>query len=176
MGMFHDVSTSLWGIMEAPRWLDPAEDRAWRGYRRMRALLDLQINRDLARDAGLSEPDYDVLSNLSETEGYRWRLSDLAARMLWSKSRLSHHLTRMQQRGLVTREDCPEDGRGAVVVLTQGGLGAIQAAAPDHVASVRRHLIDLLSSDQIAALGDITETVLSHLATLDQQPARRPAR
>jgi DNA-binding MarR family transcriptional regulator len=161
--------------MGAPRWLDPAEDRAWRGYRRMRALLDLQINRDLARDAGLSEPDYDVLSNLSETEGYRWRLSDLAARMLWSKSRLSHHLTRMQQRGLVTREDCPEDGRGAVVVLTQGGLRAIQAAAPDHVASVRRHLIDLLSSDQIAALGDITETVLSHLATLDQQPARRPA-
>jgi DNA-binding MarR family transcriptional regulator len=161
--------------MGAPRWLDPAEDRAWRGYRRMRALLDLQINRDLARDAGLSEPDYDVLSNLSETEGYRWRLSDLAARMLWSKSRLSHHLTRMQQRGLVTREDCPEDGRGAVVVLTQGGLRAIQAAAPDHVASVRRHLIDLLSPDQIAALGDITETVLSHLATLDQQPARRPA-
>jgi DNA-binding MarR family transcriptional regulator len=161
--------------MRAPRWLDPAEDRAWRGYRRMRALLDLQINRDLARDAGLSEPDYDVLSNLSETEGYRWRLSDLAARMLWSKSRLSHHLTRMQQRGLVTREDCPEDGRGAVVVLTQGGLRAIQAAAPDHVASVRRHLIDLLSPDQIAALGDITETVLSHLATLDQQPARRPA-
>jgi DNA-binding MarR family transcriptional regulator len=161
--------------MGAPRWLDPAEDHAWRGYRRMRALLDLQINRDLARDAGLSEPDYDVLSNLSETEGHRWRLSDLAARMLWSKSRLSHHLTRMQQRGLVTREDCPEDGRGAVVVLTQGGLRAIQAAAPDHVASVRRHLIDLLSSDQIAALGDITETVLSHLATLDQQPARRPA-
>jgi DNA-binding MarR family transcriptional regulator len=161
--------------MGAPRWLDPAEDRAWRGYRRMRALLDLQINRDLARDAGLSEPDYDVLSNLSETEGYRWRLSDLAGRMLWSKSRLSHHLTRMQQRGLVTREDCPEDGRGAVVVLTQGGLRAIQAAAPDHVASVRRHLIDLLSPDQIAALGDITETVLSHLATLDQQPARRPA-
>ena len=161
--------------MGAPRWLDPAEDRAWRGYRRMRALLDLQINRDLARDAGLSEPDYDVLSNLSEIEGYRWRLSDLAARMLWSKSRLSHHLTRMQQRGLVTREDCPEDGRGAVVVLTEGGLRAIQAAAPDHVASVRRHLIDLLSTDQITALGDITQTVLSHLATLDQQPARRPA-
>jgi DNA-binding MarR family transcriptional regulator len=92
--------------------------------------------------------------------------------MLWSKSRLSHHLTRMQQRGLVTREDCPEDGRGAVVVLTDGGLRAIQAAAPDHVASVRRHLIDLLSSDQIAVLGDITETVLGHLATQDQQPHR----
>jgi DNA-binding MarR family transcriptional regulator len=162
--------------MGAPRWLDPAEDRAWRGYRRMRALLDLQVNRDLARDAGLSEPDYDVLSNLSETEGHRWRVSDLAARMLWSRSRLSHHLTRMQQRGLVTREDCPEDGRGAVVVLTDGGLRAIQAAAPDHVASVRRHLIDLLSADQVAALGDIADTVLTHLATLDPHPLpRRPA-
>ena len=158
--------------MGAPRWLDPAEDRAWRGYRRMRALLDLQVNRDLARDAGLSEPDYDVLSNLSETEGHRWRVSDLAARMLWSRSRLSHHLTRMQQRGLVTREDCPEDGRGAVVVLTDGGLRAIQAAAPDHVASVRRHFIDLLSADQVAALGDIADTVHTHLATLDHHQSR----
>ena len=164
------MSTSDERELGAPRWLDPAEDRAWRGYRRMRALLDLQVNRDLARDAGLSEPDYDVLSNLSETEGHRWRVSDLAARMLWSKSRLSHHLTRMQQRGLVTREDCPEDGRGAVVVLTDGGLRTIQAAAPDHVASVRRHLIDLLSSDQIAVLGDITETVLDHLASQLAKP------
>jgi len=151
-----------------PRWLDPAEDRAWRGYRRMRALLDLQVNRDLARDSGLSEPDYDVLSNLSETEGHRWRLSDLAARMLWSRSRLSHHITRMQQRGLVTREGCAADGRGAFVVLTADGLRAIQAAAPGHVASVRRHLIDRLSAEQIDVLGDIAETVLAHLARLDE--------
>jgi DNA-binding MarR family transcriptional regulator len=153
-----------------PRWLDRDEDRAWRGYRRMRALLDLQVNRDLVHGSGLSEPDYDVLSNLSETEGHRWRLSDLAARMLWSKSRLSHHITRMQQRGLVTREDCPADARGAFVVLTEEGLRTIQAAAPGHVASVRQHLIDLLSEEQISVLGDIAETVLAHLAGQEQGP------
>jgi DNA-binding MarR family transcriptional regulator len=153
-----------------PRWLDRHEDRAWRGYRRMRALLDLQVNRDLVRESGLSEPDYDVLSNLSETEGHRWRLSDLAARMLWSKSRLSHHITRMQQRGLVTRQDCPADARGAFVVLTEEGLRTIQAAAPGHVASVRQHLIDLLSEEQISVLGDIAETVLAHLAGQEQEP------
>ena len=99
--------------MIEPRWLDEREARAWRGYRRMRTLLDLELGRDLMRDSGLSEPDYDVLSNLSEAEGQRMRLSELAALMLWSKSRLSHHLTRMRQRGLVEREECPGDARGS---------------------------------------------------------------
>jgi DNA-binding MarR family transcriptional regulator len=155
-----------------PRWLNQTEDRAWRGYRRLRLLLDLQINRDLARDSGLSGPDYDVLSNLSETAGHRLRLSDLAAHMRWSKSRLSHHITRMEARGLVTRQDCATDGRGSFVVLTEEGLRAIEAAAPGHVESVRRHFIDLLSEEQITVLGDITQTVLAHLASTDDDHAR----
>jgi DNA-binding MarR family transcriptional regulator len=159
-------------IMADPRWLDQTEDRAWRGYRRLRLLLDLQINRDLTRESGLSEPDYDVLSNLSETAGHRLRLSDLAAHMRWSKSRLSHHISRMQARGLVTRQDCATDGRGAFAVLTDTGLRAIEAAAPGHVASVRRHFIDLLSEEQIHVLGDIAQTVLTHLAGVDQGSAR----
>jgi DNA-binding MarR family transcriptional regulator len=129
----------------------------------MRALLDLQLSRDLAGASGFSEADYDVLSHVSESPGHRIRLTDLAARMLWSKSRLSHQLTRMQQRGLVDREEHPSDGRGTVVVLTAHGWDAIRAAAPDHVDSVRRHLIDLLSPGQVAALGDIAETVVNHL-------------
>jgi DNA-binding MarR family transcriptional regulator len=129
----------------------------------MRALLDLQLSRDLAGDSGFSDADYDVLSHVSESPGHRIRLTDLAARMLWSKSRLSHQLTRMQQRGLVGREEHPSDGRGTVVVLTPHGWDAIRAAAPGHVASVRRHLIDLLSPAQVAALGDIAETVVNHL-------------
>lgn len=153
--------------MADTRWLTPAEDRAWRGYRRMRTLLDLQVARDLTRDSGLSEPDYDVLSHLSETAGHRVRLHELAARMLWSKSRLSHHLTRMQQRGLVRRQECDSDARGAFVVLTDDGLHAIEAAAPDHVASVRRHLIDLLTAEQIDTLAAITATVVDHLADQD---------
>lgn len=151
-----------------PLWLDDAEARAWRGYMRMRTLLHARIVRDLAREAGLSGPDYDVLSNVSEAEGRRSRLGDLAARMAWSKSRLSHHITRMEQRGLVTREDCTSDGRGAFVVLTDAGLRAIQAAAPGHVASVRRNFIDLLSREQLDSLAEITQTVVRRLT--DERP------
>jgi DNA-binding MarR family transcriptional regulator len=151
-----------------PLWLDDAEARAWRGYMRMRTLLHAQIVRDLAREADLSGPDYDVLSNVSEAEGRRVRLGDLAARMAWSKSRLSHHITRMERRGLVTREDCSSDGRGAFVVLTDAGLRAIQAAAPGHVASVRRHFIDLLSREQLDALAEISQTVVRRLT--DERP------
>jgi DNA-binding MarR family transcriptional regulator len=151
-----------------PRWLDQAEDRAWRGYLRMRTLLHARILRDLAREAGLSGPDYDVLSHVSESHGRRARLGELAERMAWSRSRLSHHLTRMEERGLVTREDCPSDGRGAFVVLTEAGFRVIQAAAPGHIASVRRHFIDLLSRDQLDALTGISETVVGHL-TADKQ-------
>ncbi|MFC0029010.1 MarR family winged helix-turn-helix transcriptional regulator [Micromonospora chaiyaphumensis] len=150
--------------MDAPRWLDAREARAWRGYRRMRRLLDLELARELMQDAGLSEPDYDVLSDLSETPDQRLRLSELADRMLWSRSRLSHHLARMQQRGLVTREEHPSDGRGSIVVLTPAGRAAIEAAAPGHVAAVRRHLIDLLTPEEIDALAALTQRVVDRLS------------
>ena len=156
--------------MSEPRWLNPAQARAWLGYRRMRALLDLQISRDLAADSGLSEADYDVLSTVSEADGRRMRLGDLAAHMLWSKSRLSHHVARMEQRGLVAREDCPSDGRGAMLTLTEAGWRAIEAAAPAHAASVRQHFIDLMSAAQLQALGDLTETVLTHLRQTQDTP------
>jgi DNA-binding MarR family transcriptional regulator len=152
--------------MTTTRWLDEREARAWRGYRRMRALLDLQIARDLARDSALSDADYDVLSDLSETPGHRLRLIDLANQMLWSKSRLSHHLSRMEQRGLVRREEDPTTSRGIVVTLTATGLRTIKSAAPDHVESVRRHFIDLLSIKQIEALGASAERVVSHLSAV----------
>ncbi|MEV4360008.1 MarR family winged helix-turn-helix transcriptional regulator [Nonomuraea sp. NPDC004186] len=149
--------------MAEPRWLDTAEFRAWIGYRRMRLLLDAEVGRDLLADSGLSMPDYDVLSALTSSEGHRRRLTELADRMLWSKSRLSRHISRMEQRGLVAREECENDARGAVVVLTPDGLRTIQEAAPLHVESVRRHFIDLLSPGQLDALGTIAESVLAHL-------------
>ena len=151
--------------MSEPRWLDEREARAWRGYRRMRDLLDLQVGRDLARETGLSWADYSVLVVLSEAPNHRMRLVDLAGQTLWSKSRLSHQLTRMQRRGLLRREECerhPENARATDAVLTTEGLRAIEAAAPRHVESVRRHLLDQLTDDQIDALGDITEQVVRH--------------
>ncbi len=133
----------------------------------MRTLLDLQITRDLGRDSGLSETDYDVLSTLSEKPEGRWRAGDLAAQLLWSTSRLAHHVGRMEQRGLVVREPCPGDARGALISLTEQGWATLRAAAPAHVASVRRHLIDLLSDDEVAALDTIAGKVITHLAGQD---------
>jgi DNA-binding MarR family transcriptional regulator len=150
--------------MTDPPWLDEREARAWRGYRRMRALLDLQIIRDLAADAALSDADYDVLSTLSETETHRMRLHELASAILWSNSRLSHHISRMAQRGLVRREEDTESPRACVIGLTAAGLRTIQEAAPGHVASVRRHFIGLLTTGQLDTLSDLAETVVTHLS------------
>ncbi|HEY7007887.1 MAG TPA: MarR family transcriptional regulator, partial [Jatrophihabitantaceae bacterium] len=106
-------------------WLTDDEQRAWRAYRRMSLLVDSAVARELARDSGLSMPDYQVLSTLSEAEDHRRRLTELAFRMQWSASRLSHHVTRMEQRGLVTRAECSDDLRVAYVVLTDAGWEAI---------------------------------------------------
>lgn len=154
--------------MSGPKWLSEREARAWRGYMRMRALLDLQISRDLAHDSDLSDADYQVLATLSDSADHRYRLIDLAERMLWSRSRLGHHLDRMAARGLIERQQHPTNSRAAVVVLTTHGLCTLEAAAPDHVDSVRRHFIDLLTTEQIDALADATDTVIDHLSGLDQ--------
>jgi DNA-binding MarR family transcriptional regulator len=154
--------------MAKPRWLDTDEQRAWRGYRRMRTLLDLQLARDLASDSGLSEPDYDVLSTLTEHPEHRWRANELADRLMWSTSRLAHHVGRMERRGLVARESCQDDGRGATVVLTPAGWNVLEAAAPLHVRSVRGNFIDLLNQDELETLRRITEKVIRHLAPGDK--------
>jgi DNA-binding MarR family transcriptional regulator len=140
----------------------------------MRTLLDLQIARDLNKDSGLSETDYDVLSTLSEKPDGRWRARDLAAQLLWSTSRLAHHVGRMEQRGLVARQPCPGDARGALFSLTEQGRAALDQAAPLHVASVRRHIIDLLTPGEIAALDTIAGKVITHLA--GQLPSELPPR
>lgn len=151
--------------MTTPRWLTRREERAWRAYRAMQTVLPAQLARDLARDSGLSEPDFEVLSTVSEQPGHRWQLRDLAAKMLWSRSRLSHHIARMERRGLVAREDDPDDRRGCVIVLTTRGMETLEHAAPHHLTSVRKHFIDLLTKDELAALTQIAERVASRLPT-----------
>jgi DNA-binding MarR family transcriptional regulator len=148
----------------ATRWLTANEESAWRAYRRMRALLDLQLARDLMQDSGLSEPDYDVLSTLTEAPGSSWRANELAERLLWSSSRLAHHVGRMERRGLVARSAYDEDRRGAVITITDEGMKVLRRAAPKHVASVRRHLIDLLTPKEIDCLGTIAGKVVGQLA------------
>jgi DNA-binding MarR family transcriptional regulator len=149
--------------MAKTRRLNAAEVDTWRTYRRMRALLDLQLARDLAAD-GLSKADYDVLSTLSEVPGGELRLSDLAAWMLWSRTRLSHHVARMQGRGLVDRVETPEDGRGTVVVLAPEGRRVLEEAAPAHVDAVRAHFIDLMTPEQVRVLGEVAHAVVDNLS------------
>jgi DNA-binding MarR family transcriptional regulator len=149
--------------MEPTRWLTPAEDRAWRAWLAMAERLRSQIGRDLQADSALSDADYMVLVHLSEAGDHRMRMTDLAARLNWSKSRLSHQLARMQARGLVERDECPSDARGAFAVLGPCGLAEIEQAAPRHVASVRRHLIDVLDETQLEQLAAIGERVVEHL-------------
>lgn len=156
------------------RWLDDTEDRAWRGYRRMRTLLDLQLSRELAADSGLSMADYDVLSTVSEAPGQQLRLTELARWLLWSPSRMSHQITRMQQRGLVTRVGCETDGRGSMVALTSEGVRAIEEAATGHVAAVRRHMIDLMTDDELAALAELSQRVVAHLTPLVEGGPKDP--
>src|ERR1700722_16465371 len=111
--------------MDAIRWLEPEEDRAWRAWLAMTERLRSQISRDLRVDSGLSDADYMVLVHISESEARRIRLTDPAARLNWSKSRLSHQLDRMQSRGLVRREVCPSDARGTFAVLGTSGEAEI---------------------------------------------------
>jgi DNA-binding MarR family transcriptional regulator len=125
--------------------------------------LRAQVARDLLVEAGLSDADYMVLVHLSEAADHRVRMNDLATRLNWSKSRLSHQLARMQARGLVERAECPSDARGAFAVLGPAGLAEIRRAAPMHVESVRRHLIDVLDAEQLAHLATIAERVVEHL-------------
>ncbi len=149
-------------------WLEPIEDRAWRGLRRIDLLVLGAIARDLHADSQLSEADYQVLTNVSEADDHQVRFRELATRMQWSTSRLSHQLARMERRQLIQRQDHPEDGRGSNVTLTPHGHAIVTEAAPHHVRSVRRHLFDALSPAQVRHLADIAETLTAHHATSDR--------
>jgi DNA-binding MarR family transcriptional regulator len=150
--------------MADTRWLNKREDRAWRQFLLMAAQLRTRVGSDLQRDTGLSEGDYGVLVQLSEAPEGRLRPCTLGAVINWEKSRLSHHIARMEQRGLVKRIPCKTDNRGALVTITAAGRRAIEKAAPRHVEHVRAAFIDALTPGQLDALADISEAVLAKLA------------
>ncbi len=129
----------------------------------MERRLSGRVARDLQRETGLSGADYEVLVNLSEAPEGRLRAFQLGGATGWEKSRLSHHITRMEDRGLVRREACATDSRGAFVVLTVAGREAIEAAAPRHVEHVRRWFVDALTPAQLDALADISDVILAKL-------------
>lgn len=145
------------------RWLDDGEQRAWRAYQRMQGQLAARLNRQLQADSGLSLADYEVLVLLTDVPEACVRPFEMQRRLQWEQSRLSHHLTRMRRRGLIERRECDEDGRGALVVLTEAGRKAIEAAAPGHVEAVRSLFFDGLTCDQVQMLEKLATQVLNRL-------------
>jgi DNA-binding MarR family transcriptional regulator len=145
------------------RWLATREHDAWRAYLDMTAKLTATLNREMQQQAGISIADYSVLVQLSEHADVRMRVLELARALGWEKSRLSHQLSRMQQRGLIGRANCSEDRRGAWIVLTDKGRETIVEAAPRHVDAVRRYVFDEIGPDDVEALGRIARTVADTL-------------
>lgn len=160
-------------------WLTTEQEQVWRRWLTLNALLPAALHRELQADAGLSLPDFDVLVHLTDSPAGRVRVSDLAHALQWEKSRLSHHVTRMERRGLVCREECPDDARGAFVVVTPAGRAAIEQAAPGHVRTVRELIFDQLTGAEVASLDVITRKVLARLepsvrAAVPAEPPSRP--
>jgi DNA-binding MarR family transcriptional regulator len=152
---------------ETPRWLSPAEQRAWRSFIDMHAKLTGRLSRQLQTDSGLSAADFAVLVALTDVPDGRRRFLDLARSVEWEKSRMSHHIARMAGRGLVVREECPEDARGAFVVITPEGRAAIEAAAPRHVQAVREFFLDHVTPAELRVLAEISDRVVRKL---DEEP------
>lgn len=146
--------------METVRWLDEPEERAWRALQVMTMRLDARLASELAAVSDLSLSDYTVLVALTDRPDGRMRVFELAATLGWEKSRVSHQLARMVDRGLVAKERCGDDRRGAFVAATDGGLAAIEAAAPHHVETVRRLFVDPLTPAELDALGRAAQKVV----------------
>jgi DNA-binding MarR family transcriptional regulator len=145
------------------RWLTPEEQRLWRGWIATSMLLPDRLNRDLQDEHGLTGTDHQILVELSESPERRMRMSTLANHTQLSRSRLSHQIDRMARADLVTRQLCEQDGRGMFAVMTDHGWETIVAAAPDHVESVRRNVLDRLTPEQFTAFGEACITIAEGL-------------
>jgi DNA-binding MarR family transcriptional regulator len=146
-----------------PAWLDERENRAWRGLHRIRTALFPHLARELTASCGLSQAEFEILVVVSEAPDRRIRARELGTALQWERSRLSHQIARMEERGTITRAPCDGDARGFDVILTPAGLEAIETAAPLNLERVRHCFIDVLSPAQLDALGDIADAVAAHM-------------
>lgn len=135
------------------RWLTEDEQVTWRAFLRATRELDVALDRDL-QTVGLSLPEYELISMLSEAPDGQLRMSALADLIVQSRSRVTHTSARLERRGWVRREPAPDDGRGVILRLTPEGRASLDTVAQVHVASVRRHLLDLLTEEQVVSLGE----------------------
>lgn len=145
------------------QWLSPREQHSWRAFIRLNQKLNARLGSELQSQSKLSGPDFAILVALTDEPTGRARFQELAKAIDFEQSRLSHQIARMTKRGLVAREECAEDGRGAFVTITDQGREVIEAAAPKHVTAVRRLVLDAISPEDLDTLGAIAERILKHL-------------
>ncbi len=141
-------------VEQETRWLTPTEMRTWMAFWGAVYVTNAALDRDLRTQNGLSHSDYQILAMLSNAPEHRLRMSELANRVFRSRSRLTYEVIQLERAGLVRREDCLTDKRGAVAILTQQGLQKLHTAAPGHLASIRRIFFDQLTDEQVQGLGD----------------------
>lgn len=143
--------------------LSDSQTAAWTSYQRLRLRLTERLNRELTQKTGLSEADFEILTALTESPDDTVRALALRCGLEWEKSRLSHQLRRMEERGLVTREECIEDNRGSVIRVTDLGRKLAAEARICYEHAVQHYVVDVLTADQLQALGIISERILSQL-------------
>ena len=160
--MSHDETTQKKRRMPTTEQL-----RVWRAYIETAETLRARLARRMQDEASLSAGDYEVLLGLTEAPSGRLRSSELAARVGWERSRLSHHLGRMEERGLIRREACPEDRRGAEVVLSDAGAKAFRAGSIPHLLAVRELFLDAFTAEQLAEVDTVTGALRGHLGSDD---------
>lgn len=151
------------GDVAARRRMTAAELATWRSLVDTNAKLGRILAAQLLQESGLSQADYQVLLALCEADGRRLRSSELAANIDWEPSRLSHHLGRMERRGLVCRGGCAGDSRGTEVSLTEDGADIVRRATPVHLKAIKKHFADALTPEQFEALADILQALRNHL-------------
>jgi DNA-binding MarR family transcriptional regulator len=157
------------------RWLDGEEQAAWRSFLDSHQLLMSKLDAELREASPLGLTEYTVLVRLSESDDHALRMATLAADTGLSRSRLTHIVSRLEERGIVCRDKSPEDRRGVQCRLTEDGFALLRETAPVHVGGVREHLVDLLSREQIEQMTGIFTTVLAHMRALPSRSGRTPA-
>jgi DNA-binding MarR family transcriptional regulator len=151
--------------MTEPQWLTDDQQRVWRKLAALMTLLPAALDAQLQRDAQLTHFGYWTLAMLSEAPDHKLRMSELAARGSSSQSRISHAVAKLEERGWVRRDPCPEDRRGFVAVLTDAGYAKLVATAPGHVDTVRHLVVDALTDAQLDDLERACDAMLDRFET-----------
>ncbi|MDQ0934222.1 MarR family winged helix-turn-helix transcriptional regulator [Streptomyces turgidiscabies] len=160
-----------------PRWLDETEMRAWNGFLLTASLIARMVDAQLSETGGVSRVQYEILTRIHASPGRRHRMTELAERMVFSRSGMTYQVAQLEKAGLLRRETDLEDERGVLAILTDEGQRVLEAAAPGHLATVREGFVDLLSPEQISQLADIMDITSGHLrATVPVTPPRKAAK